>query len=288
MQAEEIKPTPSNSNLDPDNLQHVGWENDSIDTDPEVIRTKRNSKITWIGRALLSISILAIWQALGPHLNPLALSSPLQAGKYIISVISDGSLFAAISVTLKEIVIGYLVGSLGGIIFGFAIASNELIAKMVDPLVIALYGLPKIALLPLFIVWFGIGLFPKVILAATLVFFVVFFSTLHGVREIDKDLIDAVRLLGASDAQLRRWVILPGSLPGIFLGLKLGGPQALLGAVVGEMLVSSQGIGYMIQYSASQLNTPGVYGGLVILGLLALSLDWVVEKGHSHLIKRRR
>jgi NitT/TauT family transport system permease protein len=144
--------------------------------------------------------------------------------------------------------------------------------------VTALYGVPKIALAPLFIMWFGIGMMPKVVLAGVSVFFLVFFNTLSGVREVDGKLVEALRIMGASRWDIQRKVMFPASLPWIFLGLKLGLPYGFVGAVAAEMMASNQGIGFLTQSSAGQFDTAGVFSAL--LALMAVTSGLNEALGH--------
>ena len=118
--------------------------------------------------------------------------------------------------------------------------------------------------------WFGINLTPKVVITALVVFFFVFLSTYEGARSVDRDLLRVVKLMGANGWQERRLVVIPGAMPAIMLGLKLAIPEALVGAIVGELIVSSRGIGYLVQFSASQLDSAGIFAGLFVLMVLTL------------------
>jgi NitT/TauT family transport system permease protein len=111
-----------------------------------------------------------------------------------------------------------------------------------------------------------------------MVFFLVFFSTYQGIRNVDERQINSVRLMGASSWQVRRYVVLPGARANVFLGLKLGIPEALVGAVVGEFISSSKGLGYSIQYATAQFDTAGVFAGIIVLGAVAIALNYVVAK----------
>ena len=250
--------------------------------DPNALRERRQRNAILAGRIVFLSALLVVWQILGPHLDKIVFSSPGDVAARLGQWVGGGSLWPHLVATLEEVALGYALGCAIGIVVGFIMGSNEVVAGIFDPLVMAFYGLPKIALAPLFVVWFGINLAPKVVLAAVLVFFLVFFSTYHGVREVDPDLLNTVRLLGATPGQVRRWVIMPSALSAIFLGLKMAVPEALVGAVIGELIVSSRGIGYLAEYSASQLDTAGVFAALVVLSVLAL-----LANGFVNLASRR-
>ncbi|WP_277604021.1 ABC transporter permease, partial [Agrococcus sp. ARC_14] len=139
-----------------------------------------------------------------------------------------------------------------------------------------LYSIPKVALAPLFIVWFGIGIDMKIILAAVSVFFLVFLNTAAGVRDVDRGLIDAVRLMGGTRRDIALKVVLPASMSGLLTGLKVSIPYALIGAVIGELVASNRGLGYLINDSAAQFNTAGVFAAVAVLTVLAMVLNGLV------------
>ena len=230
------------------------------------------------GRLAMLLVALGAWQYFGPRLGQIVASSPVQVFYALVDFARTGALWQDLATTIEEVVLGYLIGAVAGVVCGAVLASSDLLAGLLDPFIIALYGIPKIALGPLLVVWFGINLAPKVALAALMTFFLVFFSTFQGMRHVDADTVNAVRLMGASPLQLRRYVIFPGARASIFLGLKLGVPEALIGAIVGEFVSSSHGIGYAIQYATAQLDTAGVFAGLLVLTVLSLTLNALVNR----------
>lgn len=241
-------------------------------------RARRGRWMLHGGRLALLVITLAAWQYFGPRIGQIIASSPLAVFRSLIDMAQTGILWQDLAVTMEEVVLGYVIGSAVGIAAGAILASSDLLAGLLDPFIVALYGIPKIALGPLLVVWFGINLAPKVALAALMTFFLVFFSTFQGIRHVDADTVNAVRLMGASPLQLRRYVIFPGARSSIFLGLKLGVPEALIGAIVGEFVSSSHGIGYAIQYATAQLDTAGVFAGLLVLTILSLTLNALVNR----------
>lgn len=245
--------------------------------DPAIAAARRDRLIVFWGRVGLVLGMLAVWQASGAHIDQLIFSTPLEIARRIGEWMADGTLWQNLLVTAEEIVLGYALGAAAGIFLGLLLGSFPLMARIFDPILMAIYGVPKIAFGPLFIVWFGINLTPKVVITALMVFFFVFLSTYEGARNVDRDLIRVVKLMGASRWQERRLVMIPGALPAILLGLKLAIPEALVGAIVGELIVSSRGIGYLVQFSASQLDSAGVFAGLFILMALALVFNSAVN-----------
>lgn len=253
----------------------IEFDDDIVD--PNIARERRRRTVILAGRILVSLGFILAWQLVSPHLDQVIFSSPAQILARCWQWALDGTLWQNLFVTAEEIVLGYALGAAAGIVFGLFLGSYPTVASILDPLLMAIYGVPKIAFGPLFIVWFGINLTPKVVITALMVFFFVFLSTYEGARTVDRDLVRAIRLMGATPMQERTLVIVPGSLPAILLGLKLAIPEALVGAIVGELIVSNRGIGYLLQFSASQLDSAGVFAGLFILMLLALAANAAVN-----------
>ena len=175
-------------------------------------------------------------------INPFWVSSPSLIVLDLWKSVASGSVFLHIAITLYEAFLGFATGAVVGIGSGFALARWDPLARVLDPYVTALNSLPRVALAPLFILWFGIGVTSKVILAFSLVVFILLVNTYAGAKNVDQDLVIISRLLGATRRQLTVKVILPSSIPWIFAGLRLGLAYALIGAVVGEVIVAQAGI----------------------------------------------
>lgn len=228
----------------------------------------------WASRIIVAAVFLLIWQlSAGRLIDTFWTSAPLDIAQTLWNWAVSGLLFRHLAVTFEETAIGFLIGTFFGITTAFMIGQSEYVRRTLDPFFTAVYGLPKIALAPLFIMWFGIGLMPKIVLAAVSVFFLVFFNTLSGVRETDKAMVDALNMMGASRLDILRKVILPSSLPWIFLGLKLGLPYGFVGAVAAEMMASNEGIGFLTQSSAGQYDTAGVFAALLALMAVTTALN---------------
>jgi NitT/TauT family transport system permease protein len=231
-------------------------------------------------RIVVAVVFLAAWQAASGRLvNPFWLSSPLDIASTLWAWTRSGLLERHLLVTFQETAVGFLIGSVAAITAALAIGRSETARRTIDPFVTAVYGVPKVALAPLFIMWFGIGMTPKIVLAAVSVFFLMFFNTMSGVRQVDRRLIEAMTLMGASPLYIQKQVVLPAALPWIFTGLKLGLPYGFVGAVAAEMMASNQGIGFLTQDAAGQFNTAGVFAALfalmVVTTLLNEGLGWL-------------
>ncbi|NBE92304.1 ABC transporter permease [Nonomuraea sp. KC401] len=230
-----------------------------------------------LSRFALVVVLLAVWEWSAERWFDITFTSkPSAIWTRLIEWHQDGVLWSNTWVTLEEIVLGYVLGSAAGALAGFLLASAPRVYRVLDPFVMALYSIPKVALAPLFIVWFGIGTNMKVLLAAATVFFLVFLNTAAGVREVDRGLVDAVRLMGGTTRDIALKVILPSSMTGMLTGLKVAVPYALIGAVIGELVASNRGLGYLINDAAAQFDTAGVFATLVVLSVIAALLNLVV------------
>jgi NitT/TauT family transport system permease protein len=242
----------------------------------------------WLYRTLLVAAVLIAWQvASGTLIDPFWVSSPIAVSKTLLLWTANGQLEYHLFVTFKETFAGFVLGAAAGVLFALAIGTNDIAHRTVDPFVTAIYGVPKVALAPLFIMWFGIGLAPKIVLAAVSVFFLVFFSTLRGVREVDRKMVDALRTMGASTLAVQRMVIFPAALPWLFTGLKLGLPYGFVGAVAAEMMASNAGIGYLTQNSAGQLDTAGVFAALFALMVVTTLLNEALGRLENFIFRWR-
>jgi NitT/TauT family transport system permease protein len=245
--------------------------------DPAIAEARRRSRVIFGARVIVGAGLIILWELLAPNLDHLVFSSPSEIAARTWEWAQNGTLYRNLLVTGEEILLGYVAGAVAAIFLGLLLGSYPTVAAILDPLLMAIYGVPKIAFGPLFIVWFGINLTPKVVICGVTVFFFIFLATYEGVRNVDRDLLRTIRLMGATRYQERALVVFPGAMPAILLGLKLAIPEALVGAIVGELIVSNKGIGYLIEYSASQLDSAGVFAGLFILMILAVIANSAVN-----------
>jgi NitT/TauT family transport system permease protein len=229
-------------------------------------------------RLLLIVVIIVLWQVISDvgHLS-LYMSSPTAVLSKLINWYNTGVLGTAVGVTIEEAVIGYVIGSIAGAIVGFVLGRIEFVGKLLDPIVLALYAVPKIALAPLFVLWLGIGIVTKISVAALLVFFLVFYNTYAGTKQIDERLCDQARLMGAGRWDVMSKLVMPQAAAWCFVGLRIALPYSLTGAVVGEFISSTEGIGYEINNATATFDTAGVFAGLVLLTVIALILNMVLD-----------
>ena len=198
-----------------------------------------------------------------------------------------GTLWLHLLITLQEMVIGLVIGSVVGIGLGFLLGQNVTLARVLDPFIMAIYSIPKLALAPLFILWFGVGLEPKIVLVSTACFLLLFLNTYSGVRDVDRELLDIIRLMGANQRDLTFKVVLPSANPWILTGLKAAVPYSLIGAVVGEIMASNRGLGYLLIHAQGQYDTAGVFAAIVVLMVMGLLLNEVVNRSENYLLRWR-
>jgi NitT/TauT family transport system permease protein len=236
----------------------------------------------WMLRGIILAVFLAVWEAVsGRAISPFFISRPSLIAEKFWKMLVDGTLPMHMAITTGEAVAGFVIGGIAGAAFGLLLGRSKLLAETLDPFIVAFYSLPKVALAPMFILWFGVGLQMRVLFTAVIVLFLVFLNTYTGVRNVSRELVTVFRLMGASERHLMRMVILPSAFSWIFAGLRLSVPYALIGAIVAEILTGDAGLGYLVENAASQFDTAGVFaalGGVMILALLLNLAVRLLEK----------
>jgi len=248
-------------------------------------RDKRPSRWLVAGTQLvLLVTFLGAWE-LGVRaklIDPFFFASPSQIGTTIAKWWHQGYILGDVAITMWETILGLVIGGVIGVALGVLLAANRFLGAVFEPLLVLLNSIPRVTLVPLFILWFGFTLMSKVVSAVVLVLFVVFFATYAGIKDVDPTLVANARVLGASRADIVRHVLVPSALTWIFASLRSAVGFALIGAVVAEYFGANAGVGYRIQYSEAQLNTSGVFAGLFILMVLVFVVDlfirWVQRK----------
>jgi NitT/TauT family transport system permease protein len=227
---------------------------------------------------LLIVGFLALWEyAIRAQWLPVYLyGQPSGIWRELVKGIQSGLLLRDTWITAQETVIGFIIGSVAGSIAGLALWLSPTAAAILRPLMVALNGLPKIALAPLIIVWFGVGMESKIAIAAIITFIVAMLTSYAGSQEVDADYIRMMKSLGASRWQTFRIVVMPGTIPWIASAFRLNIGFAMIGAVVGEYISAEAGLGHHVYYSGTLYNLNAVWGGILALMILALSLDAMV------------
>lgn len=210
--------------------------------------------------------------------NPVFSSSPSRIVATFVQMAQEGSLAKDLGVSGVEFLLGYALAVIVGILLGLAMGWYADVAAILLPFVSALYSTPRIALLPLLIIWLGIGIWSKVAVVFLVAVFQILISTEAGVRAADASLIRAARSFCAGDRQIFTSVVLPGAVPYLLAGLRLGLGQGLVGIVVGELYAATAGIGYEIAVAGETFQTDRVFVGITILALAAIGLMWCLRR----------
>lgn len=234
-------------------------------------------------RLLVFAAILAHWEAMRfLGVNPLWISSPSAVGARLLEIAASGELVRHTHTTLTEAALGLLLAFTIGVPIGIAMARFRYAHAVAEPFIMALYSLPRVALAPLFIIWFGIDLFSKVMMSFSTVLFIFMLNIHEGLKTIDKDLLELFRTMKAPRGYVLRKVILPWLVPWVIASLRIGIGLSLIGAVVAELIGSSAGLGWYIEYSAGRLDTTGVFAGLVLLTVIAVVGNLIVGALERH------
>jgi NitT/TauT family transport system permease protein len=238
---------------------------------------------------LVAAVALAIWHVLTTHqffgrylLEPFFFSTPADVAARVVRWFREGTIWRHLVVTLSEVLLAFTIGSLAGVLVGFWFARKPFVAAVFDPYVKMINSLPRIVLAPIFTVWLGFGIWSKVALGVTLVFFIVFFNVYQGVKEVSPAVLANARMLGMNERQLLRHVYWPSALSWMFSSLHTSVGFAVVGAVVGEYLGAAAGLGYLIQQAEGIFDVAGVFAGIFVLGVFVIVIDAVVT-----LVERR-
>jgi NitT/TauT family transport system permease protein len=230
------------------------------------------------GIALLGLALLLFWEfGLGLIVEPRYVSSPSEVAVRLVGLAVDGQLWGHIAATMLEAGSGYLIGVAVGLAAALALVAVPALDEILGPFLHAFYSIPKIALAPMFIMWFGLGLLPKILLAALMVFLIVLANTMAGVRGINPGLIDVSRVLGARGLTLVRKVVLPGAAPAVVAGIRLTFSRAMVGAILGEFIAATQGLGFLIVRSSRQFETATVFAGIFVVSMLVMAVNAVIR-----------
>ncbi|HEV2549147.1 MAG TPA: ABC transporter permease [Stellaceae bacterium] len=235
------------------------------------------------------VLLVGVWQALAAFnlIDPFFFSRPSAIAAKIWEWLLGGYIWPHLAVTLLEALLAFVIGAVLGVAAGLAFARIELLAAVFDPYIRILNALPRVILAPIFVLWFGLGVASKVALGVTLVFFIVFFNTFQGIREVDPVVRNNARMLQASDRQMLRYVYLPSAMAWIFSSLHTSIGFALVGAVVGEYIGASRGIGYVVAQAQGVFDTTGVFAGLILTSAVVLCIDLAINRLERHLLRWR-
>lgn len=248
----------------------------------------RRKIMVYVCQAAFGILFLSFWQyASGRLIDPFFVSSPSAVFGKLYTWLMNGELFRHLSITLYATAIGFAIGSAIGFALGLTFGKFAFLAEVLDPYITALYSIPKLALAPLFIIWFGIGIESKIAVSASIVFFVVFLNTFSGVREVNPIYIHATQIMGASQWAVMRTVIIPSATAWVITGLKVSVPYALVGTVIGEFMSSNRGIGFIIAQATGLFDTNSVFAGIIILAIVGAIINSILKATEARLLRWR-
>jgi ABC-type nitrate/sulfonate/bicarbonate transport system permease component len=232
-----------------------------------------------LGGTAVAITI-AIWQALwsAGKISPLFLSGPSAIVKQFRYGLTQGMLLSDMAYSGTNFAIGFALALVAGVVMGVIIGWYRRVRLVFDPFVNALYATPRIAMVPMIIIWFGVGMGSKVFIVFISAFFPILVNTVGGVRNMDRDLLRAARAYCASDWQIFTTLALPGAVPFILTGVRQGVALGLIGVVVGEMFGGSRGIGFMVAYGGQTFATDTLFVGVMIVAFAGILLTWVAER----------
>jgi len=248
------------------------------------------SRLTLFGLQLLvAVVVLVLWQVFSTIpvfgkvlLPPFFFSNPFDVFSQVVKWFSSGVIWKHLFITLWESILAFVIGSLSGAVVGFWFARQPTVAAVFDPYIKMINALPRVVLAPIFTLWLGLGIWSKVALGVTLVFFIVFFNVYQGVREVSRTVLDNGRMLGMNARQLTQHVYFPSALSWMFSSLHTSVGFAVVGAVVGEYLGSAAGLGYLIQQAEGVFDVAGVFAGMFVLSIFVILIDMGVT-----LVERR-
>jgi NitT/TauT family transport system permease protein len=238
---------------------------------------RRQRQWVWVGKILFPLAFLGLWQyASDRWIDPFFVSNPADVAIRLWEWLLDGTIVGTAIETLLSAAYGFLLGGAVGIVLALLLGRIFWLDEIIRPFLTALYSLPRLALVPLFIIWLGIGAAMKITLTSVIVFFIVFYTTYAGVRDVPASLINLLRTMGASRFDIVRKVILPSAGVFMFTGLQVSVPYAVTGAVFGELVVGSSGLGWLLRRSQNNLDSTGVFAGLIVIMCVAGAISFCV------------
>ena len=242
---------------------------------------------TFFDRLIVLIVILAAWQVGSFLVGAYFFPSPGAVALRFVAQVWNGELIRHGGYTIEEALIGTLVGGVPAVLLPFLLRRQPLLVAILDPFMVGGYGAPKLAFAPLFILWFGIGIESKIALVASVVFFIVYFNTLSGVRALDPKLVQMAQLAGAGERHVARHIVLPAAVPHILAGFRIAVPYAIGGAIIAELISSNRGLGYLVQTGAMNFDTTSVFAAILMATLIVLAVSWLLNAAERMLLHWR-
>jgi NitT/TauT family transport system permease protein len=254
---------------------------------------RRRSALVWAGRIGLAVFVIGGWQAFTTWgiVDKFFFGQPSGIAQRLVDLFQHGtefgSFYSNIWTTIEEALAGFALGAVTGVVFGVALGQSRFLADVLGPYIKMVNAIPRIVLGSIFIVAFGIGVLPKILLAAVLVFFIVFFNAFQGVREVDRNILANTKVLGASQMQIIRHVTVPSALTWIIASLHSAFGFAIVGALVGEVLGAQSGLGLVIKTAQNNFDPNGVFATMLVISVIVLGAEWLIGKLERRLLSWR-
>ncbi|MFJ2833238.1 ABC transporter permease [Streptomyces sp. NPDC087263] len=226
----------------------------------------RHGTMVMLGQLGIVLLFLGVWQLLsGRVIDYFLISNPVDVIAKLYNVLGDSTMHGHIMATGQELILGWALGASAGAVMGWALGAFKTAGEIMEPILNAINGIPKVALAPMMLLWFGLGMGSKIAIASMIVFFLVFFNVYSGMRNVPQPLVEVARSMGASRMFVVRKVVLPSVSVPLFAGLKAGVSFAMIGVIAGEFISADKGLGYYSMTSTQQFDPAGLFAALVII-----------------------
>lgn len=243
--------------------------------------------VLWLLRLIFGVGVVVAWAVAARALGPDILAPPIPVVTRVVALAISGDLFVHVAVTMSECFTGMAIGGGLGVLLPFLAHLSPRIETMVEPFVRAATGIPKLALGPLLILWFGIGMQSKIVLVALMVFFMTYLATSAGIRLVPPNLVTTARVLGASRVEVLREIVWKSAQPYVFAALKAAFPWSVGAALVAEFVASSAGLGYYIHHSYNMADPVGAFAGVLVVGVIVAVLDDLLNRIRARVLAWR-
>jgi NitT/TauT family transport system permease protein len=254
-------------------------------------RPRRDRRTRILLQIVAGVVLLGIWEAAVRvrFANPIVLGDPIGAIRRFFEMLVGETVYSRtiydhLLTSLQVVALGYAGGAAAGIALGFVIGRSRPLARIFEPLILAIASVPKIAIAPLFVIVLGIGIASKLSIVFIEVFFMVFFNTMRGVFEVNEEYVHIARIIGASRWEVLRRIVIPAAMPDIMLGLRMAVPFAVTGVILAEFISSNQGIGWLILYTSSRMDPNGLWAALAFLVVMTWALAQAIVMVESRLL----
>lgn len=251
----------------------------------EIIGQNRRQRLqATVQLAISLLIVLGLWEGIVRlfGISHLLLPRPSAIATSMWQMFEAGTIYRHLSLTASEVLIGFVIAAIVGVAVGTVVAVSPALHRLVYPYIVAFQSVPKVAVAPLMVVWFGFGIESKIAMTVIIAFFPILVNTIAGLRSVEQDQIELMQSLVASRWQIFRFVRFPNALPYIFAGLEIGIVLSVIGAIVGEFVGATGGLGYMLTFANARLDTPAVFALLIVLGAIGIILNttitWVRRK----------